>query len=141
MIGDLTCFFTPMNYRQINDVNRVQYEDQKIMQTVNNTEMPEEEKISKLGEALRRITQLTIRSIAGSVSAIKTTDAMVTDLLQIEEFLLNAPKSVFETVKDRVIALREATDLSPISMTCESCQNQYEQPFTLDMSNFFEIAS
>jgi hypothetical protein len=141
MIGDLTCFFTPMNYRQINDVNRVQYEDQKIMQTVNNTEMPEEEKISKLGEALRRITQLTIRSIAGSVSAIKTTDAMVTDLLQIEEFLLNAPKSVFETVKDRVIALREATDLSPISMTCESCQNQYEQPFTLDMSNFFETAS
>lgn len=141
IIGDMTFYFAPMNYRQINDVSRVQYEDQKIMQMVNDSDLTEEEKISRLGDSFRRITQLTVRSIAGSISAIKTADAMVTDMMQIEEFLVNCPKQVFESIKSHAIALRTATDLAPISMTCEECSHPYAQEFTLDMSNFFETAS
>ena len=141
LISDMTLYFAPMNYRQINDVSRVQYEDQKIMQMVNDSELSEEEKIVRLGEAFKRITKLTVRSIAGSVAAVKTNDAMVTDIIQIEEFLLNCPKNVFEQVKDYTIKLRSATDIPPVSMTCPECQNQYKQEFTLDMSNFFATAS
>lgn len=141
LISDMTLYFAPMNYRQINDVSRVQYEDQKIMQMVNDSELSEEEKIVRLGEAFKRITKLTVRSIAGSVAAVKTGDAMVTDIMQIEEFLLNCPKNVFEQVKDYTIKLRSATDIPPVSMTCPECQHQYKQEFTLDMSNFFATAS
>jgi hypothetical protein len=140
-VGDLICYFAPMTYKQINDVGRVQYEDQKIMQMVNDSELTEEEKISRLGDSFRRITQLTVRSIAGSISAIKTADAMVTDIMQIEEFLVNCPKQIFETIKNHAIALRTATDLAPIGMTCEECSHPYAQEFTLDLSNFFETAS
>jgi hypothetical protein len=45
--GDLAVYFTPMTYRQLNEINRVQYEDQKIMQIVNNSETSEQEKIEK----------------------------------------------------------------------------------------------
>jgi bacterioferritin-associated ferredoxin len=140
-LGDLTVYFVPMTYRQINEVGRVQYEDQKIMQMVNNSELSEEEKMIKLGEAFKRITHLTVRSIAASINAIKSDDAMVTDSEQIEEFLLNVDKSVFELVKQQVLKLREATDLKPIDIQCSSCSHQYQQSFTLDMSNFFETAS
>jgi bacterioferritin-associated ferredoxin len=140
-MGDLTVYFVPMNYQQINEVGRVQYEDQKIMQMVNNSELSEEEKMSKLGEAFKRITQLTVRSIAASINAIKSDDAMVTDSQQIEEFLLNIDKAVFETIKQKVLQLREATDLKPISIQCSLCSHEYQQSFTLDMSNFFETAS
>jgi len=140
-LGDLTVYFVPMTYRQINDVGRVQFEDQKILQMVNDSEIAEEEKMRRLGEAFRRITQLTMRSIAASINAIKSNDAMVTDSEQIEEFLLNIEKSKFEIIKEHVMKLREATDLQPIAITCKSCSNQYQQSFTLDMSNFFEIAS
>jgi len=140
-LGDLTVYFVPMTYRQINEVGRVQYEDQKIMQMVNNSELSEEEKMSKLGEAFKRITQLTVRSIAASINAIKSDDAMVTDGAQIEEFLLNADKAVFETIKQKVLQLREATDLKPIDIRCSNCSHEYQQSFTLDMSNFFETAS
>ena len=84
---------------------------------------------------------MTIHSIAASIGAIKTQDAMVTDQVQIEELLVNAPKSLFEAVRDRAVLLREQTDLKPVQITCESCQHQYPQSFTLDMSNFFETAS
>lgn len=141
VIGDLNCYFQPMSYRQINDVSRVQYEDSKLMQVINDTNVNDDDRMTQLGEAFRRITALTVRSIAASVAAIKTSDSMVTDLEQIEEFLINAPKQVFETIKEHAVKLRSATDLKPIAMTCEKCNHEYQQEFTLDMSNFFEVAS
>jgi hypothetical protein len=141
VIGDLIMYFTPLTYRQINDISRVQYEDSKIIQIVNNSDTNEEEKMHQLGEAFRRITNLTIRSISASVAAVKTSDTMVTDGKQIEEFLVNAPKSVFETVRDKVIELRSQTDIPPLQLTCPECSHEYKQEFTLDMSNFFETAS
>jgi DNA-directed RNA polymerase subunit M/transcription elongation factor TFIIS len=139
--GDLTCYFAPMTYRQVNEVSRTNFEDQKIMQALSNSEMPEEEKLKKLGDAFRKITELTIKSISESIAVIKTADAMVTDKPSILEFLQNCPKHVFDQIRDHTTKLREATDLTPVSVTCEECSEQYKQPFTLDMSNFFGNAS
>jgi RNase P subunit RPR2 len=141
VIGDLTCYFEPMSYKEINDVGRVQFEDQKIMQVVNSQDISEEEKMRLLGETFKRITALTVKSIAASVGTIRTVDAMVTDPAQIEEFLLNCPKKTFDAIRDAVVAMREKSDLKPISMTCENCSNQYEQDFTMDMTSFFATAS
>jgi RNase P subunit RPR2 len=141
VIGDLSCYFVPMTYRYLNEVSQVQFEDQKLMQVINSSGATEEEKMVKLGEAFKRITYLTIRSIAQSIGAIKSANLMVTDYEQIEEFLINAPKDVFNKIRDHAVKLREATDLNPVDITCDNCQNQYKQEFTLDMSNFFETAS
>jgi bacterioferritin-associated ferredoxin len=103
--------------------------------------MPEEEKLKRLGEAFRKITELTVKSIAESITAVKTADVMVTDKKDIADFLHNCDKSVFDQIRDHTVKLREATDLTPVSVTCENCQNQYQQSFTLDMSNFFASAS
>jgi len=140
-LGDLSVYFTPMTYRQLNEVSQVQFGDQKLMQVINSSETTEEEKMVKLGEAFKRITYLTIRSIAQSIGAVKSANLMVTDYEQIEEFLINAPKDVFNKIRDHAVKLREATDLNPVDITCDNCQNQYKQEFTLDMSNFFETAS
>lgn len=139
--GDLTCYFAPMTYRQVNEVSRTNFEDQKIMQSLSNSELDEEEKLSRLGDAFRKITELTVQSIAQSIATIKTTDAMVTDKASILEFLQNCPKHVFDQIRDHTVKLREATDLTPVSVTCDNCSEQYEQTFTLDMSNFFGNAS
>jgi RNase P subunit RPR2 len=139
--GDLTCYFAPMTYRQVNEVSRTNFEDQKIMQALSNADMSEEEKLKMLGDAFRKITELTIKSIAESIAVIKTQDAMVTDKPSILEFLQNCPKHVFDQIRDHTVKLREATDLTPVSVTCEECAEEYKQPFTLDMSNFFGNAS
>ena len=139
--GDLTCYFAPMTYRQVNEVSRTNFEDQKIMQALSNGDLTEEEKLAKLGDAFRKITELTIQSITQSISTIKTADAMVNDKESISEFLHNCPKHVFDQIRDHTVKLREATDLTPVSVTCDGCSEQYTQTFTLDMSNFFGNAS
>ena len=139
--GDLTFYFAPMTYRQVNEAGRVQFEDQKILQMIQDTDVSEEIKFAKLGEAFKRITELTVKSISESVSAIRTPDAMVTDQLNIQDFLHNCPKGVFDSIKDHAIKLRASTDFKPINVTCEECAHEYEQTFTLDMTNFFVNAS
>lgn len=139
--GDLIFSFAPMTYRQLNENSKLQFEDQKIIQMLGDAEIPEEEKMTRLGDAFRRITRLTIKSIADSISAIKTADAMVTEREHIEEFLNNCPKNIFDNIRDHVIKLREATDLRPVDITCQNCSNQYKQEFSLDISNFFVTAS
>ena len=139
--GDLTFYFAPMNYKQVTENSRVSFEDQKTIQLLADSNIDETEKIARLGAAFRRITEATIISIAQSISAIKTAEAMVTDAAHIQEFLHNCTKSTFNNIKSHAIALRTATELPPIDVTCASCQHEYQQEFTLDMSNFFEIAS
>lgn len=141
VLGDLTCYFEPMSYREISEVSRVQFEDQKIVQMINNQELTEEEKMKQLGDTFKRITALTVKSIAASIGTIRTVDAMVTDTVQIEEFLLNCPKKTFDAIRDAVVSMRERSDLKPVSMICENCGNNYQQEFTLDMTNFFATAS
>ena len=139
--GDLTFYFAPLSYRQLNDISRTNFEDQKIIQAISDSELTEEDKLKRIGDAFRKITELTLKSIAQSISAIKTADTMVTDTPSILEFLQNCPKHIFDQIRDHTVKLREATDLTPISVTCEECSEQYPQTFTLDMSNFFGNAS
>ena len=139
--GDLTFYFAPMNYKQVNENSQLSFEDQKIIQQLASSEIDENEKLTKLSAAFRRITEATIKSIAQSISAIKTADAMVTETAHIQEFLHNCTKNTFEIIKIHAISLRAATDLPPVNVTCDDCQHEYKQEFTLDMSNFFEAAS
>lgn len=142
-VGDLVFHFAPTDYKTLNENSKLQFEDQKIMQVLESAEFSEEEKLSKLGAAVRRLTEQTVSSLAASIAAVRTDDTMVTDHAQIFEFLHNCPKSVFDTIKDHIIKLREASEIKPISVTCDGpgCENQYQQTFTLDMSNFFDNAS
>lgn len=139
--GDLTFYFAPLNYRQVNENSRLQYEDQKIIQMVNDADMSEDQKMKTLGDAFRKITELTVKAISSSIGAIKTADTLVTEKEHIEDFLHNCPKAVFDQIRDHAVSLREASDIRPVRVVCEECKHEYEQPFTLDMSNFFDNAS
>ena len=139
--GDLTFYFAPMSYKQVNENSQLSFEDQKIIQQLASSTIEEDEKLAKLGAAFRRITEATIKSIAQSISAIKTADAMVTETAHIQEFLHNCTKNTFEVIKTHAVSLRAATELLPVNVTCDDCQHEYKQEFTLDMSNFFEAAS
>lgn len=140
-LGDLSITFTPLTYRQINDTSRVRFQDEKTLQSLETAEAAEEQRMIELGNTFRRITEMTLQSLAESIACITAPDVMVTNQDHIREFLRNCPKPVFEEIKQYLIQLRQCTEIQPLSMTCTECQHQYEQAFTLDMSNFFETAS
>lgn len=134
----LEIVFRPISYKQLNSNGQLQFEDQRLMQMLNDSNVPDEEKMQQLGASFLRITELTIKSLAQSINYIKIPDQIVNDTGFIEEFLKNCDKSVFTKIRDHAVSLREQSEIKPLTIKCADCEKDFTQPFTLDMSNFFD---
>jgi|694.fasta_scaffold67304_4 hypothetical protein len=140
--NDLTFYFRPLSYREVTDNSLVQYEQQRILQSVNASEtIPEAEKVSQLNEMMRKLVGITVHAISQSIVEIRTPNGIVHDQAHIAEFINNCDRSMFNAIRDHIIKLRENSELQPLTIDCPSCTHQYRQEFTLDMSNFFVSAS
>jgi hypothetical protein len=82
-----------------------------------------------------------VRSLAQSISCIKTRDAIVTEPDHIEEFLNHCDRQAFASIRDHAISLRQTSEMKPMHIKCVNCGYEFDQSFTLDMSNFFDTAS
>jgi bacterioferritin-associated ferredoxin len=141
-MGDLTFYFRPLTYREMTNNSLQQFEQQKTLQMVNQSEeIPESEKITKMNAMMKSLVEVTVKDISQSITEIRTPGAIVTEQAHIEEFITNCDRTIFNAIRDFVIKLRESSELRPLEITCPSCSHQYQQIFTLDMANFFVAAS
>lgn len=141
-LGDLVLHFRPMSYREINENSLKQFEEQKILQNIEQSaNLKEEEKMRMLGDALKQITKMTTEALALSIRIIETPQAKVTEKKHISEWLGNCDRKIFAKVRDHIIREKQKSELQPLDMSCANCQHKYKQNYTLDMSNFFEDAS
>lgn len=139
--GDLEIHFHPIDYQCQHDIGQQQFEQQRIVQMIPNTDMPEEEKLKAMAGAIQRITEITIDALKFSVASIRTPHAIVTDPEHISEFLKNCDRQLFTEIKNRIVAIRQSNELKPLKFKCNNCSHDYEQPLTLDMTSFFDSAS
>ena len=139
--GDLTITFQPMSYRSQNNSSQSQFEQQKNIQLIQGSDMPDEEKIAQLNDSLTKITQLTMSALKWSISSIKTPTALVTEPGFIEEFIKNCDRKLYTKIRDHIIGLRTASELKPLAIKCDNCSHDYQQQFNLDQTAFFETAS
>jgi hypothetical protein len=139
--GDMEIFFRPITYKNQTDTNQTQFEEQRTIQQIPGSDLSDEEKLARLNQALRKITELTVQALKHSIAGIRTPDTVVVDPGFIQEFLNNCDRKLFNTIRDHVIALRTASELKPLHLKCTECEHEYDQPLTLDQASFFEAAS
>ena len=140
-IGDLEIYFKPLSYRDVNENSQQQFDQQQGLRLLQDPNIDEKTKAEQLARSVAAINELTVRTIAQSVAAIKTPGATVTEFEHIYEFLNNCDRAVFNRLRDHAIDLRQQSEIQPIDIQCSSCEHKYQQPFTLDMSSFFADAS
>lgn len=136
-MGDMEIYFKPLTYKEINETSQRSFEQQKAMQM--KQQETDEDRVREISDALRAITEVTIQGMSQAIHTIKVADDMVTDTQHIKEFLVNADRKVFDAIKAHLQVIKSASEIKPLKIKCreEDCGNEYEQPFTLDMSNFF----
>jgi len=139
-IGPLNVYFKPLSYYEVNENNKIQFKEDQLQQILTDDEVPHEQKIKLIADAFKEISEISVNTIAMSIFSIKTPDEEVNDNAFIKEFLGNCKSDVFESIKNRLFKLKELEDLAPVKIKCdnEECKNEYDQPFTLDMTTFFE---
>ena len=139
--GDLEIYFRPMSYQDQTEINLLQFEQQRVIAMLPNSELSEEEKTRRLNDAIKNITEITVKAMGRSIQSIRTPQALVTEPEFIRDFLLNCDRNLFTAIRDKIVLLRSNDDFKPIKLKCPECNKEYEQKFTLDTASFFETAS
>jgi len=139
--GDMEIFFKPLNYKHVNNNNQMQYENQKLLQMLPDSGIPDAEKMTALSDALKKITDITVVALAQSIAAVKTPQALVSEPEFIEEMLKNCGSKLFNQIRDFILDLKASSEMQPLKLVCSECTHKYEQSITLDMASFFAYAS
>jgi len=135
-IGDLKIKFKPLSYREMNEGAMGQFEVQRIFMNLDTIE-DADERNNASHQALERITYLTMELIARTIEYIETPGASVTEQEFILDFLQHCDRNVYTEIRDYNTMLKMETEIKPLNIECDSCQNKYEQPFTLNPADFF----
>jgi len=141
--SDLEVFFRPLSYEESTQNSVMQFEDQKLLEMLPESTLNETEKIKRINAAFIKLSEMTMSAIAQSISMIRVGQEMVIEPEYIQEFVKNCSREVFQKIRDHIVSLKDQSELKPIKIVCQNheCQQQYETPFTLDVSNFFASAS
>ena len=133
---ELSVKFKSLPFTEINKASLMQLEVQKALININNME-DGEQKTEENTKLLNKLNKVYMELIAKTIEHIKVPGATVFEPEYITEFLQNCSKNVYDTIRDHSIKLRESTQTKPLKLKCIHCQHEYQQPFSINVSDFF----
>lgn len=136
-IGDLSIKFRPLSYKDMNEIGLSQFELQRQFGNLDNiADLAERTEKSK--QALHVVTELSMKTIAKTIESVTAPNGVeVTEVEYILDFLRNCDKTSYEDIKDYNAKLRESGEMKPFRIKCIHCNNEYDQPYTLNVTDFF----
>ena len=135
-INDLSIRFRPLTYKEMNEAGTGQMEAQRVFINLEKEEN-ETVRMEKTQEALKFITEVTMRILSQTITHIKTPSAFVEEREYILDFLHNCDKDTYIAIRDYNTQLKAQAEIKPLQIKCIHCQHEYEQQFTLNTSDFF----
>ena len=141
-IDELIIKLKPLNYMQSNRSNINSFEEQKIIQLINDDDVDGEVKKFQLDQHLKNVVNNSIAQLTDSTESITTSDGeKVTDKNFIAEFYTNASNATIKAVQQKLRDFAEVAGLPPARVQCEECSHDYNVAVTFDYANFFEPLS
>ena len=149
-IGDLVITFKPMNYKDLNENNKLQFEEQRLNHLLSvESEMEQADQIKLLSETFKKVADYTLSTLSKNIASIKTPECTVVEEAHILEFLRKCENALYKKIKKAVIDQKAKETLKPLQIKCNAavkgkddkdtiCGHEYEQHFTLDMTSFFD---
>jgi rRNA maturation endonuclease Nob1 len=135
-INDLKVKFKPITYKQMNEASLIQLEVQKEFIQLESTE-DQKEKNEKQKELIKKLTTTTMKLLTEAIEYIETPTTKVEEKEFIYDFLINCDKGTYLTVRDYNVELKGKSEIKPLQVKCPNCSHEYNQPFTLNVSDFF----
>lgn len=135
-IGDLVFKFKPLSYKEMNKASLGQFDLQRTFMEISDL-TDEDEKRRKTKEALVHITEVTMDVLSHTIEYIRTPAAQVSESEFILDFLHHCDRNVYIQIRDYNADLKRQTEIKPLQIVCVNCKHEYEQPFTLNTSDFF----
>jgi hypothetical protein len=135
-LGELSFKFKPLSYSKVNQGNMVQFAVQQ--EIVQMQSMEDADARGKMGtEIMKKLTRMNMELIADVIESITVPGEVVTNRDHVLEFLTSCDKTSYEAIREYVTKLRDNSTIKPQKIRCVSCEHEYEQSLSLNVSDFF----
>lgn len=142
--GDFLVQIRPMPYKTFTSVAMKTFEEQRLLQTVSNEDMKQEEKLVRFQKSFKTMTDINVSMICDSISAIQYQEEdPVKNPQHIREFVENADAKVYNAIKSHVEKIKDQFTTQPMKVEATEeeikagAPKTYEVPIVFDQSNFF----
>jgi hypothetical protein len=136
---DLAIKLRPQHYFHVNKTNIIGFEEQKMLNAMQNSALSDEERAGILTQGMQRLIELGIQACAESTEYIELSDgSRVTDTKFINEFYENAEIEVTKELQSVVSELVEQARIPAMDLQCEECHKAYQAELQFDYANFFD---
>jgi hypothetical protein len=137
-MDDLSIKLRPTRYYEANQSKQINFEEQKILQAIENSNLSEEEKTSQVSNSMRRLIDIGLNALVMATESIAiNNDVSVSNKEHIREFYSNTENSVVKTIQERLADISRQAGLDPVEVACESCTKGYKVPIEFDYASFF----
>jgi hypothetical protein len=142
-VDNMSIKIRPLTYKEFTQASLKTFEEQRIFNLVNNDSVPDEEKLAKFNESFKKLTDLTVSTLANSITCISVGDTEVTNQKHIDEFINNADKQFYKSITEHIEQQRDKFQLEPLKVhsseedLAAGAPKEYEVSITFDQSNFF----
>lgn len=129
--------FRPQTFADLNKVGQIEFEQQRIVNTVASSDLDQEEKLRMFNESFKRLTDLSIESLVSCIASIQVDGQTVRDSKLIKEFLVNTNRQTYDDVHTLVQNFTGVNAVPPVDLNCNECKESYKVGLEFNQTNFF----
>lgn len=138
-IDGLKIYLRPRTYQEMTATDSISFEEKQLLRSIETDQsLPDDERLSKFNERLKKLVELNYEIYVQSIDKIVTpSELIVTDKQYIREYLENTSNKNMHAIRDKLNEMTTQNAIKPIRVCCSSCQAEYDLDIQFDYSSFF----
>lgn len=139
----LSVFVQPYTLATNNKATRTTFEENKVLKSLNNPALSEEEKLHSVSNAVKKLSELNFDLITECITVIKGKnndgEFSVTDKENIKEFIFNIHRHDAKEINDKIAEINRIGIKKKYKVVCdnEECKHEWDVDLDIDPSSFF----
>ena len=139
VIGDLEVKLRPLTYKEVTGFNLENFALQKRLgQAVEFDDQEEKQKL--IADIFKELGLLQNKIFIAGVDEVVTPDGVVTEYAYIKEWLENADRTLFDSLKAHINKNNDVWRIPENKIKCDNCGTEDAFSVELDQANFFANA-
>ena len=138
-LNEISIKFKPQAYYGMNRASKINFEVQKLSQSIDGIEDSDQKVQEAIGQ-MNRLVELNFEVLAECTDYIVVNDnpnEQIKNRDFILEFYRNIPSTLLGSIQDAYTVLAKAGSVPPTKTLCAGCQEEMEMNIQFDYANFF----
>ena len=131
----------PQPYFELNKTNQAEFEEQKLLQAIQNTQLSDEVRGIEINNHVNKLLEIGYQTLTTSTEFIETDGQIVTNKDHIKEFYQNSHATVNKTVREKLNGINSQGSFKPMHVNCTACNHPFDIQITFDYAAFFGLGS